>query len=136
MLAKRDHTNQQRAILALSFEPTANGYLYYHWRWSRGIPVTPEEREAYLSIPVLGSRRNWRKAIADRSTAPSRAFRPVERKLLASMPNSMVVMALVIGIPLTLSGLTELQSIGGAACVVSGGLAVVFGVQIVFAKVM
>jgi hypothetical protein len=58
----------------------------------------------------------------------------VQRKLLATMPISMVVMTLFIGLPLALSGLAELQTIGGLACAVGGLLAVVFKAQIIFAK--
>ena len=134
MTKERDRSNNQRAILALSFEPTESGYLYYHWRWSRGIPVTAEEREAYLAIPVLGSRRAWRMAIAGRATAPTRAFKPVQRELLAALPMSMVFFALLIGIPLSLSGLAELQTLGGLARAMGGLLAVAFGAQIAFAK--
>lgn len=134
MILGRKKSDEQRAILALSFDPSEKGYLYYHWRWSRGVPVTVEEREAYLSIPALGSRRAWRKSIAGRPTSPPRPFQPVQRKLLATMPISMVVMTLLIGLPLALSGLAELQTIGGLARAVGGLLAVVFGAQIIFAK--
>lgn len=134
MILGRDEADKQRTILALSFEPAENGYLYYHWRWSRGVPVTAEERDEYLSIPALGSRRAWRKSIAGRPTSPPRSFQPAQRKLLAAMPISVVVMALLIGVPLALSGLAELQTMGGLARVVGGLLAVVFGAQIIFAK--
>jgi len=121
-------------MLALSFEPADTGYIYYHWRWSRGIPVTAEEREAYLSIPALGSRRAWRAAVAGRPSVPARASRPVQRKLLAEIPTSMVVMALLLGVPFAVSGLAELQTTGGLARSLGGLLAVVFGFQIAFAK--
>ncbi len=121
-------------MLALSFESADTGYIYYHWRWSRGIPVTAEERERYLSIPALGSRRAWRAAIAGRPSVPARVFQPVRRKLLAELPTRMVVMALLLGIPLAVSGLAELQTIGGLARSLCGLLAVVFGLQIAFAK--
>jgi hypothetical protein len=137
----RKKSDEQRAILALRFDPFEKGYLYYLWRWSRGVPVTVEEREArsekreaYLSIPALRSRRAWRKSIAGRPISPPRPFQPVQRKLLATMPISMVVMTLFIGLPLALSGLAELQTIGGLACAVGGLLAVVFKAQIIFAK--
>lgn len=97
MILGRKKSDEQRAILALSFDPSEKGYLYYHWRWSHGVPVTVEEREAYLSIPALRSRRAWRKSIAGRPTSPPRPFQPVQRKLLATMPISMVVMTLLIG---------------------------------------
>ena len=136
MIRRPNQSDEQRAILALSFEPTPHGYLYYHWRWSRGVPVTTEEREVYLSIPALGSRRAWRKGIAGRPTSPPRSFQPTQRKLLSTMPVSMVVMAILIGVPLAVSGVTEFQTIGGLARAVGGLLAVAFGAQIVVAKFM
>ncbi|QIG81233.1 hypothetical protein [Stakelama tenebrarum] len=134
MTSSRDKANHQRAALALSFEPDDDGYLYYHWRWSRGIPVTAEEREAYLAIPVLGSRRAWRKSISGRPTAPHRAFRPVQQKLLARMPISMIVVALLVGIALAGSGLVELQTLSGLARAMIGLMAIVFATQIILAK--
>lgn len=134
MFLGREKSDAQRAMLALSFEQVGDGYLYYHWRWSRGIPVTADEREAYLAIPVVGSRRTWRKSIAGRSTMPSRAFRPVQQKLLAAFPVSMIVMALLFGVPLATSGLLELQTLGGLARALGGLFAIIFAMQIMFAK--
>lgn len=54
MILRRDDSDKQRAILALSFEPAENGYLYYHWRWSRGVPVTAEERDSVSLDPSAG----------------------------------------------------------------------------------
>ncbi|MDB5709130.1 MAG: hypothetical protein JWL96_1200 [Sphingomonas bacterium] len=88
---------EQRRILSLSFEPQGDGYLYYHWRWSRGVPVSAAEREAYLRIPALGSRRAWRRAIEGRLTAPPRAYGPVHQKLAAAFPAHMVVMGIIFG---------------------------------------
>ncbi|MDB5707895.1 MAG: hypothetical protein JWN66_5011 [Sphingomonas bacterium] len=121
-------------MLALSFEPAESGYIYYHWRWSRGIPVTAEERDAYLRIPALGSRQAWRKGIANRATLPPRAYQPTYRKLLAALPASTVIFGLLVGLPLAASGMAELWSISGAACLI-GGLALIgFAGQIAFAK--
>jgi hypothetical protein len=136
MISARGHSKHKRDILALSFEPTEDGFLYYHRRWSRGVPVSAEEREAYLSIPALGSRRGWRKAIAGRPTAAPRAFRPVQRKLLASLPIGMSAMSVLIGLLIALSGLAALQTFGGLARAVGGLLFVIFGAQIAFAKFM
>jgi hypothetical protein len=136
MMSARGHSEQQRDILALSFELAENGYLYYQSRWSRGVPVTAEEREAYLSIPALGSRRGWRKAIAGRPTGPPRAFRPVYRRLLASLPKRMIFAAVLIGFPIALIGLADLRTLGGLALAVGGLLFVTFGAQIAFAKFM
>lgn len=100
-------STDQREVLALSFEPADGGYVYYHYRWSAGVPVTAEEREAYLRIPALGSRRAWRKSLSGRQSLPPRPYKPVQRKLLASMPVSMAVVALLFGVFGVLSGFAE-----------------------------
>jgi hypothetical protein len=97
----------QRETLALSFEQTEHGFLYYHYAWSRGIPVTPEEREAYLDIPVFGLRHTWRRSLAGRETAPPRAYWPTLWKLLRTMPLSMAFIVLNVGAVGVLFGLYE-----------------------------
>ncbi|QNA82632.1 hypothetical protein G4G27_00380 [Sphingomonas sp. So64.6b] len=128
-------SDEGRAILALSFEPSADGYFYYYWRWSRGIPVTAEEREAYLKIPSLGSRRAWRKGIANRSTVPPRAFGPTHQKLLVAMPVSMAVLGLLGGLIFALSGASDILSIGGVASLIAGVALIWFGCWIILAKI-
>lgn len=126
---------QQRAILALSFEPLGDGYAYYHYRWSRGIPVTAEEREAYLDIPALGSRHAWRKSIADRETVPPRSYRSVQRKLLAAMPVQMAVVALVTGTLGLLSGLAATNVALAMTYTISGAVMIIFGASIIWARI-
>jgi hypothetical protein len=123
---------EQRDILSLSFEPTEDGYVYYHNRWSRGIPVTKEERNEYLNIPVLGSRRAWCKSLEGRETLPSRAYKPVARKLYSAMPLSMGAFVLILGLLLLLSGLNESNVVlaiiyvaGGSGMLVFGGFIIV-----------
>jgi uncharacterized membrane protein YhaH (DUF805 family) len=38
-----------KRLIELSFEPYGDGFVFYKNAWSSGIPVTAEEREAYLS---------------------------------------------------------------------------------------
>lgn len=116
---------QQREMLELSFEQAENGFVYYHYRWSRGIPVTAEEREEYLNIPVFGSRRAWRKALAGRETTPARAYAPVARKLLQTMPFRMAVFGLIFGIVGLVSGFNE-PNIALATVYVAVGCAMLF----------
>jgi hypothetical protein len=59
-------TEDHRRLLETSFEPYGSGYLFYRNRWSRGVPVSAEEREEYLAIPVFGSRRAFYKRIEAR----------------------------------------------------------------------
>jgi hypothetical protein len=41
--------DETRRLLATSFEPHGEGFVYYKHRWSSGLPVTAAEREEYLS---------------------------------------------------------------------------------------
>ena len=97
-------------MLVLSFEPNGDGYTYYHNRWSRGVPVTAEEREAYLDIPALGSRRAWRAAISGRRTLPPRPYGPTARKIRGALPLRMALSGIVFGIAALLGGLGDLWS--------------------------
>ena len=133
-MAWHDDPDRQRPMLALSFEPTDDGYVYYHWRWSRGIPVTIEEREAYLRIPALGSRRAWRRAIAERATVAPRPFGPTHRKLLARMPVSAMVAGFSIGAILALTALAEPSSVSRIFCMIAGLAMIAFAGQIAIAK--
>lgn len=124
----------QREMLALSFEPTEYGFLYYHYRWSRGIPVTPEEREAYLNMPAFGSARAWRKSLAGRETAPPRAYAPVLWKLLRTMPLSIAVIGLAVGAFVLLLGFYEPNMALAIVYVAFGGANLIWGALIVAAR--
>ena len=121
-------------MLALSFEPTEDGFLYYHYRWSRGIPVTPEEREAYLNIPAFGSRSAWRKSLAERATTPPRAYGPVLRKQLRTMPLSMAIFGLVFGVIGLVLGFNEPNMAIAIMYGVAGCAMLFFGGSIVAAR--
>jgi len=127
---------KQREILALSFERSGDGYLYYRWRWSRGVPVTAEEREAYLNIPAMGSRREWRRAIANRPTASTRDSGPVQRKLYAALPLRMAVTGITFGVGLVLAGLAA-SGVALQVLFFSGGaLLLMFAASIIVARLM
>ena len=104
----------QRAMLALSFEPSGDGHVYYHRRWSRGIPGSAEEREDYLRIPALGSRRAWRNSIAGRPTVPPRAHGPVQRKIFETMPWHIGPLMLLVGMATLIQGLNATGLLGRA----------------------
>jgi hypothetical protein len=125
---------RQREMLALSFEPTEDGFIYYHYRWSRGIPVTPEEREKYLDIPVFGSRRRWRKALAGRESSPPRAYSPVAWKLMKKTPLRMAVFALVFGGFGLFAGTNEPNLVFATAYVVAGAATLFLGGLIIAAR--
>jgi hypothetical protein len=126
---------EQRSILALSFEPLGDGYAYYHYRWSRGVPVTAEEREAYLNIPAMGSRRAWRTRIAGRETVPPRSYRSVQHTLLAAMPIRMAVVGIVAGSLGLLSGVAAKETALATIYMIGGTVMIVFGGSIVLARI-
>lgn len=97
-------SEEQRRILAQSFEQGADGYIYYRNAWSRGVPVTEAEREAYLAIPAIGSRKAWLKSISGRPTVPKRAYWPTLLRLFAAMPVRSGVMFSVSAVSLAISG--------------------------------
>lgn len=125
---------QQRAILSLSFEPAGDGFIYYHKAWSRGIPVTVHEREAYLGIPALGSRRAWRHSIANRQTVAPRPYLPMLHKLLAVMPIQMALVSALFGAASIVSGLSAGDSMLGLGYFVGGIVLAVFGVSSLIAR--
>jgi len=127
-------STQQREILELSFEETDSGFIYYHNRWSRGIPVTAEEREEYLRIPALGSRRAWRKVVSGRETTSPRAYGPVAWKLSRKMPLMMGLFSLIFGGVLLMSGLQEPNVPLAAAYGVAGCVLLFFGGSIIVAR--
>ena len=78
---------EERAFLDTSFEPSGDGYAYYRHHFARGIPVTAEEREAYLRPPLDGSRSDFHAAIRDRpALLPRRSWRRSQRLTLAGIP--------------------------------------------------
>ncbi len=123
-----------REFLALSFEAVEEGYVYYQHRWSRGIPVTAEERDAYLAIPVWKSRRSWMQGIAGRDTVPPRAHKPLRNKMLSMMPLSTAISSAVIGGVFVVRGGFHFETIGAIAQTVGGLIAIAFALRVFFAK--
>jgi hypothetical protein len=126
--------SEQRDLLALSFEESEQGYIYYHNRWSRGVPVSAEEREAYLRIPALGSRKAWRKSLKGRQTLPPRAFNPVMMKLLAAMPRRMAFLGVAFGFAGLVQGSSEPNALLAGLFIFGGGAMLVFGSSIALAR--
>lgn len=133
-MARKFDVDEQRDLLALSFEKVENGYLYYHYRWSHGVPVTEEERESYLKIPALGSRSAWRRSIQGRTTTSRRAYAPVTRKLLAAMPASMIVFALCGGAIAIGWAIDATSKVAKVAYLSVGTTALAYAAAIVVAK--
>lgn len=71
-----------RHLKSTGFEPTPSGFAYYENAWSKGLEVSAEERELYLS----GAYSDWLSATYGRdATLPARKWLPgVKRMLLAA----------------------------------------------------
>ncbi|MET1110957.1 MAG: hypothetical protein ABWX67_05445 [Allosphingosinicella sp.] len=82
--------DEQRRLFDTSFEPHGAGFLFYRHRWSKGIPVSAAEREEYLAIPLLGSRRAFYRKIRDRRPVRgARDYHRSARRMAKALPDSM-----------------------------------------------
>jgi hypothetical protein len=129
-----DSPDQHRELLSVSFEPADAGFVYFQNAWSHGILVTEEEREAYLAIPMAGSRRAWHRSIANRQTVPARAYWPTLHKLLAKMPRKTAVVGVLIGVPLVLSGYSATNILLGLGYIPLGCIMVAYAVGVALAR--
>ncbi len=136
-----DSPTEQRALLALSFEPLGSAYVYYHHRWSQGIPVTAEEREAYLRLPAVAlmARHAWRKSLAGRQPLPPRSTqtaKAVRQGILLKMPPGMAVTSFAFGALGLVSGFSERNIALAAIYVVVGVALLLFAAAIALAKII
>jgi hypothetical protein len=53
MVIRNFDPQEIRRLREGAFEPLGEGYVYFKHRWAPGLPVTAEEREAYLAAPGL-----------------------------------------------------------------------------------
>ncbi len=68
-------------IGSTAFERVDDGFVYYAWAWSKGIPASAAAREAY----IFGPRGEWFEAINDREAiAPRRPYWPTLRRILTA----------------------------------------------------
>jgi hypothetical protein len=89
---------EARSLLDSSFEPNGDGYVFYRHHFARGIPVTAEEREAYLRPPFGGSRRDFYGAIRGRpASLPRRSWWRSQRATLAAIPAHFGGALIVVG---------------------------------------
>ncbi len=72
-----------RHLKTTAFEPKADGYVYYESAWAKGIRVTVDERELYLSSAHI----DWLRAIDGRDKLEPRRpyWRCVKRMALAAL---------------------------------------------------
>lgn len=81
MTKKSKQSSRKRAILSTAFVPSGTHWLYYKNAWAKGVLVSADERELFLSFCL----RRFRQAIAGRqATAPRRPYFRALRRLLAA----------------------------------------------------
>lgn len=94
----RTTRGEERHFLESSFEPSGDGFAFYRHHLARGVAVTAEEREAYLSAPLDGSRRRFHDSIRGRpATLPRRPWLRSQRATLAAIPAGFGLGLLLVG---------------------------------------
>jgi hypothetical protein len=94
--------SEQRRLFALSFEPDGDQFVFFRNRWASGVPVTADEREAYLSAGIFdaGRRREFVRKVRDRAPIrpPRRTDGGLRRQMLRSFPPFTIVVYLTFGL--------------------------------------
>lgn len=89
---------EERALLDSSFEPYGEGFLFYRTHWSRGIPVSAAEREAYLARAFGDDRYHFEEMIRGRAASgPRRPYWLSYSRMLAAFPASFGAAFLAFG---------------------------------------
>ena len=67
-----------RRIMETAFEPHGDGFVYYRSSWSKGVPVTPAERELFAADWTPQKSAEFHRLIAGRApVTPARGLRPL-----------------------------------------------------------
>lgn len=70
--------DRDRHIYSTAFERSPSGFVYYERAWTKGVPVSAEEREVYLS----GARIDWLRATVGRpAVVPRRPYWPAVKRI-------------------------------------------------------
>lgn len=125
---------EERSFLDSSFEPVGDGYAFYRHHFARGIPVTSEEREAYLRPPLDGSRRDFHAAIRGREAVlPRRPWRRSQEATLAAIPAGFGLGLTLLGTMLIWRG-SGFQGPVRLLLLVGGTLGFVYGLLVLAAR--
>src|ERR1051325_1716419 len=90
--------SDERGLMATAFEPDGENYLFYRYHWSRGIPVTAAEREAFLALPFDDERNHFEARIRGRAaTGPRRPYWRSYARMIAGFPASVGAAFLAFG---------------------------------------
>ena len=82
--------SERYRLYSVAFEPFGDGFVYYRNRWSRGVPVSADERERFLSSNPFSAYRLGREWARQRTpVAPPR--RGASGKIMDAMPTSSVL---------------------------------------------
>ena len=128
----------ERRLLETAFEPHGDGYLFYRNRWSSGIPVTAAEREQYLAIPALGSRKAFYLQIEGRTPATGpRNASDVRGRMISAIPLWSLIVAVALGIAILLSARSvESSAVRHWLDLVSGGFLTLVGGWLLLARLL
>lgn len=113
----------RRRVMETAFEQFEGGWVYFRSAWSKGVPVTVEERELFVDDWTPVKAAEFHRRIAGRQTAaPARGLRPLG-DIARALPIG-VVWALVTG---TFAALTLAWDATPGWRIVLWSLAAVFG---------
>lgn len=127
---------EERAFLDSGFEADGDDFLFYRSHWSRGIPVSAAEREAYLAGTIDDERSHFEEMIRGRAaTGPRRPYWRSYARMLGAVPASFGAAFLAFGALFLVRGFAadDPPALTGL-WLVAGGLSAGFGAQIVLAR--
>lgn len=126
---------EQRRLLALSFEPDGDQFVFFRNRWTSGVAVTAEEREAYLSAGLFG-RHEFLRTFRGRTAArpPRKTDGGLRWQMLRSFPAFMIVAYLVGGLLLLSLAADQRAWLWQGLLILAGLLSLGTSVAIVVAK--
>lgn len=80
----------RRRVMETAFEPHEGGWVYHRSSWSKGVPVTAEERELFVADWTPEKSAEFHRRIAGRpGVTPARGLRPVGA-ILRALPTGVV----------------------------------------------
>ena len=80
----------RRRMFETAFEQFEGGWVYYRSSWSRGVPVTAEERELFVADWTPEKSAEFHRRIAGRQpVTPARGLRPFA-EIMRALPRGVV----------------------------------------------
>ena len=125
-----------RRVLELSFEPDGSGFVFYAAARSRGIPVSAEEREEYLSASPFGLSTISKRFAGRAPIRPPRPYFPIYFRRMGYYPASLVFMFLAFGSFLVILALGVQESLLRWPMIIFGAFTLILCATIMFAKML